>query len=139
MYTLLVLVLIAGAFYGGLRASDYVKQRLSIANANVASDPLQNGREAFEKADYRVALAEFESLSKRDPSNARALYWLGRAQLELRDYEAAAKSFEEVTTRQPSMHDAYVQQAAAYEAMGDKPRAAAALSRYAEERRKNEH
>jgi Tfp pilus assembly protein PilF len=59
--------------------------------------------------------------------------------LELRDYEAAAKSFEEVTTRQPSMHDAYVQQAAAYEAMGDKPRAAAALSRYAEERRKNEH
>jgi TolA-binding protein len=138
MYTLLVLVLIAGAFYGGLRASDYVKQRLSIANAK-AFDPLQNGREAFEKADYRVALAEFESLSKRDPSNARALYWLGRAQLELRDYEAAAKSFEEVTTRQPSMHDAYVQQAAAYEAMGDKPRAAAALSRYAEERRKNEH
>jgi hypothetical protein len=37
------------------------------------------------------------------------------------------------------MHDAYVQQAAAYEAMGDKPRAASALSHYAEERRKNEH
>jgi hypothetical protein len=37
------------------------------------------------------------------------------------------------------MYDAYVQQAAVYELMGDKSRAAAALSRYAEERRKNEH
>lgn len=139
MYTLLVLVLIAGAFYGGLRASDYIKKGSSNQNANVVVDLLQIGREAFEKGDYRVALAEFESLSKRDPSNARALYWLGRAQLELRDYEGAVKSFEEVTIRQPSMYDAYVQQAAAYEAMGEKSKAALALSRYAEERRKNEH
>lgn len=139
MYTLLVLVLIAGAFYGGLRASDYINKSPSNANANAALDPLQIGREAFEKGDYLIALAEFESLSKRDPSNPRALYWLGRAQLELRDYEGATKSFEEATIRKPSMYDAYVQQAAAYEAMGDKSRAALALSRYAEERRKNEH
>ena len=139
MYTLLVVVLIAGAFYGGLRAPDYINKRFSNQNANAAFDPLQIGRDAFEKGDYRIALAEFESLSKRDPSNARALYWLGRAQLELRDYEGAAKSFEEVTIRQPSMYDAYVQQAAAYEAMGDRSKAASALSRYAEERRKNEH
>jgi serine/threonine protein phosphatase PrpC len=139
MYSLLVLVLMAGAFYGGLRAPDYIKIGSSNPNANVAPDPLQIGREAFEKGDYRVALAEFESLSKRDPSNARALYWLGRAQLELRDYEAAAKTFEEATARQPSIYDAYVQQAAAYEAMGEKSKAASALARYVEERRKNEH
>jgi len=51
----------------------------------------------------------------------------------------AAKSFEEATARQPSMYDAYVHQAAAYEAMGEKLKAASALSRYAEERRRNEH
>jgi TolA-binding protein len=136
IYTLLVLVLIAGAFYGGLRATDYIKKGSSSPASNVALDPLQAGREAFEKGDYRGAQAEFESLSKRDPSNARALYWLGRAQLEMRDYEGAARTLEEATVRQPSMYDAYIQQAAAYEAMGDKNRAAASLARYAEERRK---
>jgi len=139
MYTLLVLVLVAGAFYGGLRASDFIKNDASNANANRESDPLQVGREAFERGDYKLAAAEFESLSKRDPSNARALYWLGRAQLEHREYELAVKSFEEAIARQPSMHDAYVHQAAAYEALSEKSKAAAALARYAEERRKNEH
>ena len=75
---------------------------------------------------------------KREPSNAPAYYWLGRAQLEHREYDVAVKSFEEAITLQPSLYDAYVQQAAAYEAMGEKAKAASALSRYAEERRKNE-
>lgn len=138
MYTLLVLVLVAGAFYGGLRASDFIKNRASDANANREADPLQGGREAFERGDYKLAAVEFESLLKREPSNARALYWLGRAQLEQREYEIAVKSFEEAAARQPSMYDAYVQQAAAYEALGEKSKAASALARYAEERRKNE-
>jgi protein phosphatase len=136
MYTLLTLVLIAGAFYGGLRASDFLKNRAS--SSIVAADPLQIGREAFERGDYKTALAEFESVAKREPSNGKALYWLGRAQLEERDYAGAAKSLEEAIVRQPSAYDAYVQQAAAYEAMGEKGKAVTALSRYAEERRKNE-
>jgi len=136
MYTLLVLVLVAGAFYGGLRASDFINNRAPNANANRGADPLQFGREAFERGDYKLAAAEFESLTKRAPSNARAIYWLGRAQLEEREYEMAVKSFEEATARQPSMYDAYVHQAAAYEALGEKSKAASALSRYAEERRR---
>jgi Tfp pilus assembly protein PilF len=138
MYTLLVLVLIAGAFYGGLRASDFIRNRALDSNKNAAIDPLQIGREAFERGDYKAAATEFESVLKREPSNARAHYWLGRAQLEQRGYDIAVKSFDEATTRQPSLYDAYVQQAAAYEAMGEKAKAASALSRYAEERRKNE-
>ena len=134
MYSLLGLVLVAGAFYAGLRASDFTKNGAS--NANRASDSLILGREAFDSGDYKLAALEFESLSKREPSNARAHYWLGRARLELREYEMAAKSFEEAATLQPLMYDAYVQQAAAYQAMGEKAKAAAALSRYAEERRK---
>jgi serine/threonine protein phosphatase PrpC len=136
MYTLLVLVLLAGAFYGGLRASDVMNKRGANANPNNESDPLQPGREAFERGDYKLAAAQFESLSKREPYNARALYWLGRAHLEQREYEVALKSFEEAAARQPSMHDAYLQQAATFEAMGEKSKAASALARYAEERRK---
>ena len=134
MYALLGLVLVAGAFYAGLRASDFTNKGAS--NANRASDSLILGRDAFETGDYKLAALEFESLSKREPSNARAHYWLGRARLELREYEMAAKSFEEAAALQPLMHDAYVQQAAAYQALGEKAKAAAALSRYAEERRK---
>jgi serine/threonine protein phosphatase PrpC len=136
MYTLLGLVLVAGAFYGGLRASDVIKTRASVTNANREADLLQTGREAFERGDYRVAAAEFDSVLKRDPSNGRAHYWMGRVQLEQRDYESAVKSFEEASLRLPALYDAYVQQAAAYEALGEKSRAEAALARYADERRK---
>lgn len=136
MYTLLVLVLMAGAFYGGLRASDVIKTRVSNANANAGADLLQSGREAFERGDFRIAAAEFDTVLKRDPSNSRAHYWMGRAQLEQREYEGAVKSLEEAIVRQPALFDAYVQQAAAYEALGEKTKAAAALSRYADERKK---
>ena len=138
MYTLLVLVLVAAAFYAGLRASYFTGDGASNANANPASDPLQLGRDAFESGDYKLAAAEFESILRLEPSNARAHYWLGRARLERREYEMAVKSFEEAVKLQPLMYDAYVQQAAGYEAMGEKAKAATALSRYAEERRKPE-
>jgi protein phosphatase len=138
MYSLLVMVLIAGAFYGGLRASDFFKNRPFNSNAAKEADPLRVGRDAFEAGDLKLAATEFESVVKREPANAKALYWLGRAQLDQREYEIAARSFEEATAHQPSMYDAYVQQAAAYEAMGEKAKAASALARYAEERRKNE-
>jgi len=135
MYILLVLVLIAGAFYGGLRASEFLKLGSSRPATNEV-DAFQTGREAFERGDYKTAATEFETLSKREPMNAKALYWLGRAQLETRDYAAAVKNLDEAALRQPSLYEAYIWQAAAYEAMGDKPKAAAALARSAEERRK---
>lgn len=136
MYTLLLLVVAAGAFYGGLRASEIFNNRGHNSNPNSESDLLQPGREAFERGDYKSASAEFEALIKQDPLNARAHYWLGRTQLEQREYLDSVKSFEEAIARQPSMYDAYVQQAGAYEAMGERAKAAAALARYAEERRK---
>ena len=136
MYALLVLVLMAGAFYGGLRASDYIKK--GAPNSSAGTDPLQLGREAFDRGDYKAAATEFESLSKREPANAAALYWFGRALAEQRDYAGAARSFDEAIARQPAMYDAYIQQAGAYELLGEKQKAAASLTRYAEERRRNE-
>jgi serine/threonine protein phosphatase PrpC len=137
MWALLMLVLIAGAFYGGLLASDKIKKGASSPGAGV--DSLQLGREAFDRGDYKAAATEFEAFSKRDPASAAALYWLGRALAEERDYAGAARSFDEAIARQPALYDAYIQQAGAYELLGEKQKAAAALTRYAEERRKNEH
>ena len=136
MYALLILVLIAGAFYGGLRASDYIKKGAS--NPSSVVDSLQLGREALDRGDYKAAATEFEALSKREPANAAAMYWLGRALSEQRDYAGAARSFDEAIARQPAMYDAYIQQAGAYELLGEKQKAAASLTRFAEERRKNE-
>lgn len=136
MYTLLLLVVVAGAFYGGLRASEIINSRSHNSNPNSETDLLQPGREAFERGDYKGASAEFQALIREDPLNARAHYWLGRTQLEQREYLESVKSFEEAIARQPSLYDAYVQQAGAYEAMGERAKAASALARYAEERRK---
>jgi serine/threonine protein phosphatase PrpC len=136
LYAMIVLVLVAGAFYGGLRASDFVRKGAAVSNSNRGPDSLQTGKEAFERGDYKLAATEFESAARREPTNARASYWLGRAQLEQREYELALKSFDEAINRQPSMSDAYLQQAVAYEALGEKSKAAAALGRYVEERRK---
>ena len=135
MYALLLLVLIAGAFYGGVRVAEYLK---AASNQNAEVDSLQLGREAFDRGDYKAAATEFEAVSKREPANALAFYWIGRTLSEQRDYASAVKSFEEAIARQPSMYDAYIQQAGAYELMGEKQKAAAALTRYAEERRKDE-
>jgi len=135
MYTLLILVVIAGAFYAGLRTSDFFKARTSRTQL-AGVDAFQTGREAFERGDFKTASAEFDALAKREPANAKAFFWLGRAQLEQREYAAAAKSLEDAVVRQPSLSEAYVWQAAAYEAMGEKLKSASALARYAEERRK---
>jgi serine/threonine protein phosphatase PrpC/TolA-binding protein len=136
MYVLLALVVLAGAFYAGLRASEWRNGRAS--NANAETESLRIGQEAFERGDYQAAMTEFESLVQRDPQNGTGLYWLGRAHLEQRDYADAAKDFEEALSREPRMFDAYVQAAAAYQALGEKAKAAQMLARYADERRKTE-
>jgi hypothetical protein len=72
---------------------------------------------------------------------------LGRAQLEQGEFIKAGASFEKAAAIPagnqagrgdglPSMQDAYLQAAAAYEAAGDRQKAARMLSLYAEERRK---
>jgi serine/threonine protein phosphatase PrpC len=136
---LLVAVLVAGAFYGGLRASDWVKRRSSNAgNATASTDPLKRGIEAFEHDDMQTAASEFDSLLKREAANPDAHYWLGRTQLKQREYQQAAQSFEQAVALRPSLVDGYVQAAAAYEAIGERAKAAAMLSRYSEERKKEQ-
>ena len=139
MYVLIGLVLIAASFYAGLRASEW--RNNGTTETGVADDTaneLRVGREAFDRADYQAASSEFESILRRNPDNASALYWLGRARLERRDYAGAAGDFEATISIEPRMFDAYIQAAAAYQLLGEKGKAAEMLERHTEERRKAE-
>jgi TolA-binding protein len=137
VWTLVVLVLMAAAFYGGLRVSEWWKATPSNPPArDSVAELLKNGRAAFEAGNYQAAAAGFTSAVERDGQNADAHYWLGRAQLEQGEYAKAATSFDNAIGRRPTLYDAYAQAAAAYEAAGDNAKAARMLVRYAEERRK---
>ncbi|MFL6215927.1 MAG: protein phosphatase 2C domain-containing protein [Blastocatellia bacterium] len=134
IWSLIVLLLIGGAFYGGLRASDWKKK--SASDPASMNDPMKAGRAAFDQGNYAAAAAQFATATERDAQNAEAPYWLGRAQMEAGDYVKAAASFEMAMLRRPTLFDAYAQAAQAYELAGDKLKAAQALQRGAEERRK---
>jgi protein phosphatase len=134
MWSLIVLLLIGGSFYGGLRASDWKKKQASDQAAQ--NDPMKMGRAAYDAGNYPAAAAQFAAVVERDAQNADAHYWLGRAQLEAGDYAKAAASFEAAVTRRPALFDGYAQAAQAYELAGEKSKAAQMLARGAEERRK---
>jgi serine/threonine protein phosphatase PrpC len=136
MWALVVIVLMAAAFYAGLRASDWGKSKTSNAGVQEATDPLKAGRAAFDSGNLQAAAAQFAAIVERDSQNGEAHYWLGRAQMELSEYAKAILNFDHAIALRPALYDAYAYQAAAYEAVGDRAKAAQSLSRYAEERRK---
>jgi protein phosphatase len=139
IYTLVALVLLAGAFYAGLRASDLARARSSPSPqpAIEVIDPMKTGREAFDRGEFQRAAVEFDSVIKRDPKDADARYWMGRAQMEQGEYEKASQNFEEAIKLQPALQDAYVQAAAAYSVVGKKDKADRMLRLYAEQRRRD--
>lgn len=136
MWALVVLVLIAAAFYAGLRASEWWRPAASRPGASDHTDPLKAGRAAFESGTYQAAATQFAAIVERDAQNAEAHYWLGRAQMELGEYAKAILNLDHAIAIRPTLYDAYMYQAAAYEAVGDRAKAAQTLSRYVEERRK---
>ena len=136
-WALVVLLLMAGAFYLGLRASEWRADRASDLDAtNNVVDPLQMGRKAFDSGNYQAAAAEFAAVITREPGNAQAYYWMGRTQMEQRDWAGAAQSFTAAIGRQPNLFDAYIHAAAAYEVAGERAKADGMLKQYAEAQRK---
>jgi tetratricopeptide (TPR) repeat protein len=130
-------VLLAGAFYLGVRTS-YWFERTASPDGGVAGDALQKGIEAYHRDDMQAAASEFDAAVKREPSSAMAHYWLGRVRLERRDYRGAIQSLEQAIALQPALYDAYVQAAAAYEASGEHAKATSMLARYGAELRKEQ-
>ncbi len=137
IYVLIALVLLAAAFYGGLRASEFFRKKTSDARTVTieVAEPMQAGRDAFNKQDYQRATAEFDAATKREPANAEARYWLGRSHMEQGQYEKALQNFEEAIRIQPAMTEAYLQAAAAYSIEGKRDKADRMMKQYAERRR----
>ena len=138
MYGLLVLVLIVGAFYAGLRVGGSLSKRPAAAGSTpglVSADTIEAGRQALELGDYQTAQRTFEGLANREPQNALALYWLGRVHLGERRYQDAISDFDKALALSPALRDAYVQSAAAYESAGNRAKALEMLARYAESSR----
>ncbi|HEX5736051.1 MAG TPA: protein phosphatase 2C domain-containing protein [Blastocatellia bacterium] len=143
-----VLLLMAGAFYLGLRASEWRGDRASDPGAtNNVSSPFVLGIDAINRGDYQAAATHFSSIIEREPENGQAHYWLGRVQLEQGEFLKAGASFEKAGAFPvgnqvspgfglPPIQDAYVQAAAAYEAAGDRQKALRMLSLYDEARRR---
>jgi protein phosphatase len=135
IYSLLLLVLVLAAFYGGLRSSNLFDKKRS--SSRPADSQLDQARHAYERGDFRDADQTLSALVASDPQNAQAWYWLGRTQLGERRFAESARNLERAIEISPDLIDAYLQAAAAFEAMGNRARAVEMLSRYGEASRKH--
>ena len=134
MYALIGLALLVGAFYAGLRLSDWnAKTNAATAARNKPPDPLESGRAQFQRGDYPAAAATFAAVAEQQPQNAQARYWLGRTEMAQHQFSDAAKSFEQAAAIQPGLPNALIEAAGAYEAAGNRTKAIEMLQRYKEE------
>src|SRR5205085_4366572 len=70
VWSLIVLLLIGGAFYGGLRASEWKGGQASDPAA--PTEPLKAGRAAFDQGNYPAAAVQFTTAVERDAQNPEA-------------------------------------------------------------------
>jgi len=126
--------LVLGAFYGGLRSSNLFNKKHAASNPSDAR--MEQARQAYDRADFPEADQTLTGLIATDPQNSQAWYLLGRTQLQERRFADSARSLERAVELAPDMTDAYIQAAAAFEAMGNRTRAVEMLGRYNEALRK---
>src|SRR5262249_4132376 len=73
IYSLLVLVLVLAAFYGGLRSSNlFVRKH---AGSKPGEAQLEQARQAYDRADFREADQTLTGLVGTYPENSLAWYW----------------------------------------------------------------
>jgi protein phosphatase len=136
IYVLLTLVLVMAAFYGGVRSATLFAKKPS--GKQTAGPALDSARQAFDRGEFREADQALSVIVASDSRNSEAWYWLGRTQLQERRFAESARSLEHAIELQPELKDAYVQAAAAFEAIGNRTKAVEMLSRYGEAERKHD-
>jgi PPM family protein phosphatase len=136
LWALIFLVSIAGAFYLGMRMSDRTSG-LSPEPPGLSETARQikTAREAVEKGDSPAAVNLLAGMVTREPQNAEARYWLGRAQLEQGEYAKARENFDEAIKAQPKVAEFYLYAAAAQKAAGNRAKADEMLEQYVELRK----
>ncbi len=132
IWILVLLVCTIGGFYAGLKMSDWRSASPSRAPASDTASQIKSAREDFEKGNVAVATNALAGIVSREPQNAEARYWLGRAQLEQSEFAKARENFEEAIKQEPKRAEFYLYAAAAQRALGDKAKADNLLERYLE-------
>ena len=131
------LVLLVGGFYLGLRVGDWRRSRTAARPLSTnAAELIEGAKRAFEGGDYTSAEIALSKVAAEQPASIQANYWLGRTELAEGKLQDAVRHFDGTLSLDPNLLDAYLQEAGAYELMGDKSKAAEMLARYSEARRK---
>lgn len=130
--TLLALIAVgaflAGLYYNQLYALIWGQAAPSAtpaAQTGVLDQPqvgpeLASARALFEEKRFDKARDGFAALVSKDPANAEARYWLGRAQLELKQYQDAAKNLSDAAKLNDKLPGVFLHLAVAYDALGNR-------------------
>lgn len=135
LWTLIFLVCIAGAFYIGLRMAERINRTPESPALSETARQIKTARETLEKGDGPAAGTLLAGIVAREPQNAEARYWLGRAHLEQGEYAKARENFDEAIKAQPKTADFYLFAAAAQKALGNRAKADEMLEQYVELRK----
>jgi tetratricopeptide (TPR) repeat protein len=69
--------------------------------ARADSTAAADGQRKVTAGDYRGAISTLQSAVTQNPSDAAALYWLGRGYYEIRDYDNSSAQLEKAVTLEP--------------------------------------
>jgi cytochrome c-type biogenesis protein CcmH/NrfG len=131
MWAMIWVATLGGAFYGGLKMSDYWKQPSSNGTDSTAVQ-LKKAREAIDRGEAVKVTADLTNLIQREPQNAEVRYLMGRAFMEQAKYKEALDSFEEAVKLQKNFAEAWLYAAAAEKALNNKAKADEKLEQYLE-------
>lgn len=78
----------------------------AAGNTPAPSSPeIKKGEASLEAGDFKAARETFEAVLKKEPSNARALYYLAVSLEKLGDKQGAEKSYREAMAKAPELAD----------------------------------
>jgi tetratricopeptide (TPR) repeat protein len=69
--------------------------------ASAESGAATDGQRKVNAGDYRGAISTLQSAVTQNPSDAAAVYWLGRSYYEIRDYDNSSTQLEKAVTLEP--------------------------------------
>ena len=99
---------------------------ISLGESEAIRRDYESGWRAFERKDYKAALARFRDFLKKNPRSrlaASAQYWIGESHFSLREFDRAIVEFDEVRRRYPQSDKvpaALLRQGAAFTELGEK-------------------
>jgi tol-pal system protein YbgF len=99
---------------------------IALGESETIRRDYETGWRAFERKDYKIALARFRDFLKKNPKSRLAVsaqYWIGESYFALREFDRAIVEFDEVRRRYAQSEKvpaALLRQGAAFTELGEK-------------------